>query len=163
MNCNCNKTKCDNQNMVLGNSMDISIDPKTCESEIRADIVVSETRGIRLWGQVKNSRGEGVESVLLKLIKKVCTNNGVMYRGIAHTVSDCDGFYQFDLCNEDTRNSCYRVLVGKANTGGIERVIDVGPGNCDGYSNDNGYECKNENIYIDECYNPYKKQCNCDC
>ncbi len=128
-NSNCNNTS------ILGNSIDVNIDSSCCDAEIRADIVVSASDSIRLWGMVKSCDGVPIENALLKLVKVICQNGDTQHQGIAHTVSDCQGFYQFDLCAED-KNSCYKILVGKANTGS-EKILDTSDGNChsctDGY------------------------------
>ncbi len=121
MNNNCDLS------MINGNSIDIA--PQGCDSEIKADIVVSEFNSVRLWGQIVNCNGEAVSNALLKLVKIVVDCNGkCLYQGIAHTVSDCNGFYQFDLCVDDPCAK-YKVLVNKSATG-TERVIEDNTGNC---------------------------------
>lgn len=93
-----------------------------CQSEIRADITVTEFSTVRVWGQVKNSCGQPVPGVLLKLVRMARDGEGRPgYRGIAHTVSDSGGFYQFDVCAKDT-GACYRILASKSALG-AERVI----------------------------------------
>lgn len=124
MSCNCNHIKCDHS-LINGNSIDINIEG--CESEIKADIVVSEFCSIRLWGQIKTCNGAPVKNALLKLVKVNVKPCGCEYQGIAHTVSDCNGFYQFDLCDIE-KDACYKVIVGKASTG-CERTIST-QGNC---------------------------------
>ncbi len=122
MNNNC----CD-LSMINGNSIDIT--PQGCDSEIKADIVVSEFNSVRLWGQVLNCHGEPVSSALLKLVKVVPDCNGkCILQGIAHSVSDCQGFYQFDLCVDDPCAK-YKVLVNKSAVG-TERIIENDGGNC---------------------------------
>ncbi len=121
-----NNNTCD-LSMINGNSIDIA--PQGCDSEIKADIVVSEFNSVRLWGQVVNCTGEPVANALLKLVKVVYDCAGkCVYQGIAHTVSDCNGFYQFDLCVDDPCAK-YKVLVNKSAVG-TERIIDTGTGNC---------------------------------
>ncbi len=113
--------------MINGNSIDIAL--QGCDSEIKADIVVSEFNSVRLWGQILNCDGEAVSNALLKLVKIVIDCNGkCLYQGIAHTVSDCNGFYQFDLCADDPCAK-YKVLVNKSATG-TERIIEDNTGNC---------------------------------
>lgn len=107
-------------NMIIGNSVDIVVNK--CDSEIKADIVVSEFNSIRVWGQIKNCYGNPVSNALIKLIKVIKTCNGCKYEGVAHTISDCNGFYQFDIC-EDTSSNCYKILVGKSATG-TERIVN---------------------------------------
>lgn len=128
--------------IISGNSLDVDVN--YCESEIRADIVVSEHSSVRLWGRVINCDGDPVKDALVKLLKVECLKNGKQkYVGVAHTISDCEGFYQFELSpylNEDS--SCYRVLVNKA-AYGPERVIPTNKVNCS--------SCDDE----DECHIQY--------
>lgn len=123
--CDCKKEQCDS---VKGNSFDVEIKKRDCE--IRADIVVGRKRRcIRLWGQVKDCDGIPVEDALVKLLK-VCHRNGkIEFEGVAHTQTDCLGFYQFEVCpNEE--NVKFRVIVSKASRG-HERKIDDEHGFCD--------------------------------
>ena len=126
MSKNCNNLVCDNS-MIDGNSIDVILEG--CDSEVRADVIVSEFNSIRLWGQVRNCDGDPVSNVLCKLVKVVKNGDMCQYQGIAHTVSDCEGFYQFDIC-VDIPGRCYKVLVNKSAVG-IERIISTGDGNCD--------------------------------
>ncbi len=132
-----NINSCD-LSMINGNSIDI--EPHGCDSEIKADIVVSEFKSVRLWGQVVNCAGEPVANALLKLVKVVYDSAGnCVYQGIAHSVSDCQGFYQFDLCAEDPCAK-YKVLVNKSAVG-TERIIQTGGGNCNACSEDEYTPC----------------------
>ena len=132
---------------ILGNSIDIKLTGEDI-AEIRADVVVatsgvdSKCNVIRLWGQIKDCNGTPIPNALLKLIKVICTHTSEYYEGIAHTVSDCNGFYQFDLCYCDG-NECYKVLVNKAYTG-AEQIIETNTGICSAcVSGENSYNlCK---------------------
>ncbi len=118
---------CCNFTMAHGNSIDIA--PQNCDSEIKADIIVSEYSSVRLWGQVMNCHGQPVPNVLLKLVKVVFDRHGKCFlQGIAHTTSDCQGFYQFDLCPDDSCTK-YKVLASKPAIG-PERIIVSDGGNC---------------------------------
>ncbi|MEF9958942.1 MAG: hypothetical protein RR448_00530 [Niameybacter sp.] len=120
-------------NVLCGNSVDIKI-TNFDAAEVRADVLVeSATKDgpcnvVRLWGQIKDCDGNPVPNALLKLVKVVCTTAGKQYQGMAHTVSDCEGFYQFDLCYCDG-TECYKILVSKAYTG-PEQITETGAGNC---------------------------------
>lgn len=120
-------------NVICGNSVDIKITDVEA-AEVRADVVVESASKegpchiVRLWGQIKDCHQNPVPNALLKLVKVTCTTNGKDYQGIAHTVSDCEGFYQFDLCYCDG-TECYKILVSKAYTG-PEQIIDTAKGNC---------------------------------
>lgn len=124
MNSNCCST---DLGMINGNSIDII--PKNCDTEIKADIMVTEFNSVRLWGQIINCYGQPVPNALLKLVRveKDCQGKCV-YQGIAHSVSDCNGFYQFDLCVDDNTIQ-YKVLVNKSAIG-TERIIEANGGNC---------------------------------
>ncbi|MFI3209464.1 MAG: hypothetical protein R3Y64_00195 [Peptostreptococcaceae bacterium] len=115
--------------IISGNSLDLEVD--YCESEIRADIVVSEHSSVRLWGRVINCEGDPVKDALIKLLQvENYKGSRPKYTGVAHTISDCEGFYQFELSpclNEDS--SSYRVLVSKS-AYGPERIIPINKTNC---------------------------------
>lgn len=106
---------------VVGNSVDFTVGK--CDSEIKADVTVGHRDSVRVWGQIKDCAGNPVAHAYLKLIK-VSNNSQV---GIAHTITDCLGYYQFDICpcGENAGNN-YRLLVGKASVGGGERTIASG-------------------------------------
>lgn len=102
-----------------GNS--VAFDIKKNDCEIRADIIVKKNSCVRIWGRVKSCYDEPVEGALVKLVKVVCWKGRYQYVGLAHTVTDCKGFYQFDICDKEDKAE-YRVIVSKAATG-KERVI----------------------------------------
>lgn len=111
--------------LIAGNSLEIEVDGNDCE--VRADIEVSRKKTVRLWGQVKDCDGNPVEGALVKLLKQTTVCGKPNYIGVAHAITDCLGFYQFEICTCQTPTK-YRVLVGKAAIGS-ERVIDH-PGSC---------------------------------
>ncbi len=109
-----------------GNNYDICLEPSDCE--IKANLIVSPAkRSVRIWGRVLDCNGRPVEGALIKLIKSVCCCGCFDYEGLAHTVSDCDGFYQFEVDPCDKSNA-YKMVVGMAATG-KERAI-AEEGNC---------------------------------
>lgn len=117
--------------MIDGNSIDIILNG--CDSEIKADIYVREFESVRLWGQIKGCNGKPVPYALLKLVKVIKKPCGTCeYHGISHSISDCQGFYQFDLCAKE-KNAKYKILVSKAVVG-RERVILSNDGNCNACS-----------------------------
>ncbi|MEF9958950.1 MAG: hypothetical protein RR448_00575 [Niameybacter sp.] len=109
------------QTIIIGNSTAININPSISTSEIRADIRVGEYSAIRLWGQILNMNQQPISNALVKLVKIIGSESCPEYLGIAHTTSDCEGFYQFDICSNE--NAWYKILVGKSNTG-REIIID---------------------------------------
>lgn len=119
------KANCD---MICGNSVDIEVTHRECE--IHADIVVKQLEpSIRLWGQIKDCYGNPVKGCLLKLLKVVEKCGKVEYCGIAHTVADCEGFYQFDL-PKPCYGARYKIIVSKAATGGERKIEDAENCNC---------------------------------
>ncbi|MGL5381202.1 hypothetical protein [Clostridium sp.] len=142
-NCNCGCAT--ESTIVTGNSLDLDVN--YCEAEIRADVVVSEYNSVRLWGQIINCEGKPVPNALIKLLKVECKGKQVSYKGIAHTISDCEGFYQFELCGNHDKSDCYKLLVSKA-AYGPERIINSADGNCD--------PCNPNNNSFDPCkeYSP---------
>ncbi|MGL4772519.1 MAG: hypothetical protein ACRC2K_03045 [Clostridium sp.] len=110
---------CIDDSYVVGNSVDFTIDK--CDSEIKADVTVAYRDTVRVWGQIRDCQGNPIPYAYLKLIK--CTSAG--YFGVAHTISDCLGFYQFDICPCNDGSS-FRLLVGKASVGGTEREVSNG-------------------------------------
>lgn len=138
---------------IVGNSLDLDIDD--CNCEIRADVIVEKTSpSVRLWGQIKDCSGYPIPNALIKLVKVIYCNGSYKYEGIAHTISDCYGFYQFDLCADDCKNNSYRVIVGKSVTG-REKVIYSG-GNCDVCNDDNCDPCG------DDCCGCCHSDCSCN-
>lgn len=115
------------QIIVIGNSIDININPSIPSGEIRADVKVGEYSAIRLWGQIVNMNNQPVPNALVKLVKIISGGPSPEYLGIAHTTSDSEGFYQFDICSN--QNAWYKILVGKSNTG-KEIIIDNGNEAC---------------------------------
>lgn len=106
---------------VKGNSIQVELKKGDCE--VRADVVVARTNGVRIWGRVKDCEGNSVAYSLVKLVKIVNNCGGIDVEGIAHTITDCSGFYQFEVeaCEVGAK---YRILVHKAAAGCERRVPD---------------------------------------
>lgn len=124
--CQCDQRKefCES---VKGNAFDIELRNHDCE--VRVDMIVNRRKKcVRLWGQVKDCEGIPVEEALVKLLKPRFINGKIEYEGVAHTQTDCLGFYQFEVCAEDD-NAKFRVIVGKASKG-HERTIGPEHGIC---------------------------------
>ncbi|MGL5675362.1 MAG: hypothetical protein ACRDDX_03020 [Cellulosilyticaceae bacterium] len=120
---------CKTSTVTVGNSIDINLNtPDICQSsEVRADVVVDEISAKRVWGRVVNCQGQPIANALAKLVKVVCIKGKKEYIGVAHTITNCEGFYQFDVCADDL--SCYKIIVNKATTG-KEVILDTTTGNC---------------------------------
>ncbi|MBF8984566.1 hypothetical protein IZY60_13550 [Lutibacter sp. B2] len=113
------EVKCNECEYVQGNvSKKIEIDKHTKACEVRVDIEVQKIRSIRLWGQVKDCKGKPVKCALVKLVKLSKKGCKMEYEGVAHGVTDCLGFYQFDICipHDDDKHK-YRVFVSKQASG----------------------------------------------
>lgn len=127
----------DNTKSILGNYIDINLNDisTACPqaSEIRADMHVKSFNSYRIWGQIVDEKNNPIPYALLKLIK--LDHNGKIRCGIAHTVADCQGYYQFDLCDKPNRDDHYRIIVSKSNTGS-EYNLPTEMGCC----NDNSYD-----------------------
>jgi hypothetical protein len=113
--------------LVKGNAINVELNK--CDCEIRADIKVERKHCVRIWGQVTDCFGKPVQEALVKLLKPYYAQGHIEYSGIAHTLTDCLGFYQFDVCYCDEDKTRYRILVGKPAVGS-ERTINE-EGICD--------------------------------
>jgi len=115
--CECKTDLCD---LIHGNVLDLDLKKNDCE--IRADITVGRKHCVRVWGQVKDCEVVPVKEALVKLVKIHFECGKLEYEGVAHTVTDCMGFYQFEICvpYEECK---YKILAGKPATGN-ERVIE---------------------------------------
>lgn len=110
------------QSIIIGNSLDLKIDPSCGTSEIRADITVSQYNGIRVWGQIIDQSNTPVPNAQVKLVKILDCSSHDKFQGIAHTSTDCEGFYQFEIyCNEA---AWYKIVVGRSSTG-KEIIVDA--------------------------------------
>jgi hypothetical protein len=112
---------------IIGNSLDIDVDSSNCE--IRADVIIEKTcPSVRLWGQIKDCDGCPVANALVKLVRVISYKGSCKFEGVAHTISDCDGFYQFDLCS-DKCDATYKIIVSKPIIG--KEAVIKSHGNCD--------------------------------
>ncbi len=105
---------------MIGNSVDIEIRHKDCE--VRADIKVERKRTVRIWGRIVDCHGKGVENVLVKLVRFVCHNGKPQFIGVAHTVSDCNGFYQFEV--DGTKCNQFKIIASKSASGKERTICD---------------------------------------
>lgn len=106
---------------IKGNVLDLDV--KRTDSEIRADIQVSNEKKccVRIWGQITDCYGKPIEHALVKLLETCRSYGKIEYKGVAHTTTDCKGYYQFEVCLDDEYDK-FRIIVSKTNTGS-ERVI----------------------------------------
>ena len=106
-----NKELCE---YMVGNTIDIEVKKGDCE--IKADMVMHKKKSVRMWGRIKDDNDMPVKCALVKLLKPVYKCGKVEYVGIAHTMTDCLGFYQFDVCASEA-NTKFRIVVSKASSG----------------------------------------------
>ena len=133
---------------IQGNSTDLHISPKDCE--VRVDLKVNRKRGIRVWGQIKDCENIPVSGVLVKLLKVINYCGKQDFVGVSHTVTDCNGFYQFELNRCD--DSDYKIIVSK-DAVGSERTLDVDDNDCE--------PCTNRPTPCPPSYPPYKPNYGC--
>lgn len=139
------KNKCmGTQGVATGNSIDIDLNECEQLGEVKADIMLNtdinnECNVIRLWGQIKDCNGCAVPNALLKLLKVEKYKGKCEYKGVAHTVSDCEGFYQFDLCYCDGSEN-YKILVSRTSSVGDELIMLTDDGNCNVCNRNDSYQ-----------------------
>ncbi len=112
----CKKDPCEH---IEGNVVEVDVKKDDCE--IRSDIQVDRRNTVRLWGQVKDCNNYPVKCALVKLVKIVYKNNVPCFEGVAHTVTDCMGFYQFDICSP-YKEEKFKVIVSKPAIGRERKV-----------------------------------------
>ncbi len=110
--------------LIRGNAVNVEINKHDCE--VRVDIKVERKHTVRIWGQVKDCFGKPVKDALVKLLKPVCKHGCIEFAGIAHAVTDCLGFYQFEVEQCDDEKAKYRILVSKPTTGNDRVIYDDG-------------------------------------
>jgi hypothetical protein len=111
--CDVTKNDCD---LIIGNvSKDIEITRDIDASDIRADLKVKKVRTIRLWGRVEDHNNKPVDNALVKLVREVKDSyDRKEYVGVADSITDCNGFYQFSICvDENNIPAVFKVFVGK--------------------------------------------------
>lgn len=105
---------------IEGNSLEIEVCKNDCE--VNADIEVSRRKLIPLWGQVTDCDGVPVANALVKLLKQVFIHGKIKHISVSHTITDCMGFYQFELHPTNAKNK-FRILVSKA-LYKTEKIVD---------------------------------------
>jgi hypothetical protein len=96
---------------VQGKTVDIGINHN--DSEIRLDLIIEKKKVSKLWGQVKDTKGFAVEGALVSLLKPQYIRGNLEYYPISTTISDCMGFYQFEI-DQLEKGLKYRVSAGKS-------------------------------------------------
>lgn len=96
---------------IQGKTVDVELKQSDCD--VRLDLVVEKKRFLKLWGQVKDTHGAFVEDALVTLFKPQYIRGEIEYLPISTTISDCMGFYQFEI-DQLEKDLKYRVSVGKS-------------------------------------------------
>lgn len=86
-----------------------------CENDfdVRLDLTIDKKKVGKVWGQVKDDTGKCVENALVTLLEPKYVRGYVEYFPIATTLSDCMGFYQFQIAKLEAGLK-YRVNVAKS-------------------------------------------------
>lgn len=102
---------------VIPNGEDFYVDKNDCE--IQVDLVADKKKSIVIWGRVSDCHSKPIPGALIKLLKYMdsCSHE---LRGICHTYTDKEGYYQFDLPADAYGK--YRVIVSKSAYGRERRV-----------------------------------------
>ena len=106
-------------NYVIGNSTDFDVDKDDCEVKVKDIKVKKEENKVRIRGQVVSCDipYKGVSHVLVNLLKKEGYGLFSYFKGVAHTVTDCNGNYLFDVEKPSgilNFKDEYKIIVGKA-------------------------------------------------
>lgn len=91
--------------------IDISLPSSETTDQLRADITIYDYKLLRLWGQILTTTGHPISHALVQLMKVLYQGATVNFTPIAHTTSDEEGYYQFDVHADDTFS--YKILVSK--------------------------------------------------
>lgn len=137
----CNAHKCTEYE---GGNAEVKVDKDECE--VRKDMLIKKRECVRIWGQVKDYRGCPVAGALVKLVKQVRKGSKCYLVGVGHTLTDCKGFYQFDLCRREDKCS-YRIIAGKAI---MDHYYD------EPYEGEEAPAVEEEEV-LDEDYSPYEE------
>lgn len=95
---------------VQGKTIDIDIKHSDCD--IRLDLIVEKKKLCKLWGQVKDKDGNFIDGALVSLLKPQYVCGKIEYFPVATTISDCSGFYQFEI-DQLEKGLKYKVTVSK--------------------------------------------------
>lgn len=79
------------------NSKSINLKIQNGKDEIRKDFILEEKKIIKIWGHIIDDRRNPVEGIIVNLLKPQYTNKKIEYVKVDSVLSDCDGFYQFEL------------------------------------------------------------------
>lgn len=153
------------EELIIGNNADLCVNKDDCE--VKVNIGVKRLNTVRLWGQVLDCDGYPVANALVKLLKFTNQNGVCNYEGVAHTISDCNGFYQFDVPSTCAAVK-YKILVSKSAYGNEKVVAHPNCNPCnpkppmDFCNKCNNPQAPKEPIPCTTCKEPLKPNCNCN-
>lgn len=101
--------------LIVGDvSKKINISTGLKSNEIRVDLQVKTLKSVKVWGQIIKEDNEPVNNALVKIVKELKDDKGRKeYLGVADSITDCGGFYQFCICIDDANiPSTFKVFVG---------------------------------------------------
>lgn len=115
------------------------------DCDIQVDITERKEKRIIIWGNVCDCCGQPIAHALIKLFRyeRDCKNK---LRGICHTFTDCNGYYQFDLPGNS--HGKYRVVASKSSCGSerCQKTFD----SCECFEPLDD-TCTSENAYYNNC------------
>lgn len=84
------------------------------KEEVKVDLMIEEKIICNVWGQVIDINQKPVDDALITLLKPKYSNGRYEYIPVATTLSDFEGFYQFEV--KPLKNGLkYKVIAGKTN------------------------------------------------
>ncbi|KMT22347.1 carboxypeptidase-like regulatory domain-containing protein [Clostridium cylindrosporum] len=94
-------------NHIFGNSTRFNL--REDDSEIQTNLMVRRVNEITVSGQIRDSRGRGIEGVKVSLVKiSRCES-----KCIAETITNYRGFYEFNVIDDDDIDR-YKVVVNES-------------------------------------------------
>ncbi|MGL4911884.1 MAG: hypothetical protein ACRC3Y_05555 [Romboutsia sp.] len=93
-----------------GNPVDVPLNNH--KNEIKVDLLLEEKQIYKVWGQVIDNNQEPINDAVITLLKPQYINGRFEYYPVATTMSDCEGFYQFEV-RQLTNGLRYKVITGK--------------------------------------------------
>lgn len=82
----------------------VDIKPVNIKNDIRVDICLEEKKLSIIWGRIIDVNQKPIKKSIVTLLKPQYINKRLEYVKVDTVLSDCEGFYQFELkdCYKDT-------------------------------------------------------------
>lgn len=97
-------------NLTCFESKTLDVEFENREREIKLDIVLQEKQISKIWGRIVDSNHKPVENAIVTLLRPEYIHFKLEYIQINTTLSDGDGFYEFEI-SESNKNVNYVVSV----------------------------------------------------